>query len=306
MSSGANASPSDALRSASRAADSGANSNSSPSTQNSPGRITFVSPSPGASSASSRGNPSLLIGQASSQMYRHPVAPRSSSLVLRRRRFSESSGDNQHNKSFSTNNATDSEKPLPTSPSSPRRSLVDSMARAQSRSARKLNDSLVYLDGPQIYTCAQCRTHLTSHDEIISKSFHGRHGRAYLFDHCVNVKIGPAEDRLLITGLHSVNDIFCKRCKNMVGWTYTRAYESSQKYKEGKFIVEKINLHLEESDYYDVAPPAGERKDRFRARSISWGSDCHRRETGDSAEAMIYEYRPSSTATASRLPDLFR
>ena len=75
----------------------------------------------------------------------------------------------------------------------------------------------------------------------------------------------------------------------MVGWTYARAYEHSQKYKEGKFIIEKINLHLEESDYYDVAPPAGERKDRFRARSISWGSESccagRRHET-------IYEYAP--------------
>ena len=77
-------------------------------------------------------------------------------------------------------------------------------------------------------------------------------GRAYLFDYCVNVSIGPAEDRPLITGLHSVCDIFCKRCKNMVGWTYAKAYEASQKYKEGKFIIEKINLHLEESDYYNV------------------------------------------------------
>lgn len=51
------------------------------------------------------------------------------------------------------------------------------VAKTQSRSARKLNDSLVYLDGPQVYTCAECRTHLTSHDEIISKSFQGRHGR---------------------------------------------------------------------------------------------------------------------------------
>jgi hypothetical protein len=55
---------------------------------------------------------------------------------------------------------------------------TEALAKAQSRSARKLNDSLVYLDGPQIYTCAQCRTHLTSHDEIISKSFHGRHGKS--------------------------------------------------------------------------------------------------------------------------------
>ena len=115
-------------------------------------------------------------------------------------------------------------------------------------------------------------------------------GRAYLFDNCVNVTIGPAEDRLLITGLHSVCDIFCKRCKNMVGWTYARAYEASQKYKEGKYIIEKINLHLEESDYYDVPPPAGERKDRFRARSISWGSEC----PSSPRQETIYEYRPAS------------
>lgn len=77
----------------------------------------------------------------------------------------------------------------------------------------------------------------------------------------------------------------------MVGWTYARAYEHSQKYKEGKFIIEKINLHLEESDYYDISPPAGERKDRFRARSISWGSECS--PSGQRHET-IYEYHPSS------------
>ena len=98
----------------------------------------------------------------------------------------------------------------------------------------------------------------------------------------------------------------------MIGWTYSRAYESSQKYKEGKFIVEKINLHLEESDYYDVAPPAGERKDRFRARSISWGSDDRRRRRGEGNTAAttttttIYEYRPSSPmlGAASSSPPL--
>jgi hypothetical protein len=81
----------------------------------------------------------------------------------------------------------------------------------------------------------------------------------------------------------------------MVGWTYAKAYETSQKYKEGKYIIEKINLHLEASDYFDVAPPAGERKDRFRARSLSWGSECsssHRSET-------IYEYWPSAPESAS-------
>jgi len=143
----------------------------------------------------------------------------------------------------------------------------------ESTCPQQFNDTLLYLDGPQVYACSSCRTHLTSHDEIISKSFHGRHGRAFLFDHCVNVDIGPAEERPLMTGLHSVSDIFCKRCKGLVGWTYIKAYEASQKYKEGKFIIEKINLHLETSDHFTVAPPPGEKNDRFRARSISWGSD---------------------------------
>mmetsp|Transcript_8111 Transcript_8111/g.16854 ORF Transcript_8111/g.16854 Transcript_8111/m.16854 type:complete len:308 (-) Transcript_8111:359-1282(-) len=290
MSSGGNAAQNDALRSASG----NINSGSTPNSRQRSTTSSFVSPSPGASSASSRRNPSLLIGQPSPQNYRHPTAPRSSSLVLRRRRASAGNNELQHNMSLASGGSAETEKLLPSSPLSPRGSLLDSVTRAQSRSARKLNDSLVYLDGPQIYTCAQCRTHLTSHDDIISKSFHGRHGRAYLFEHCMNVRIGPPEDRLLMTGLHSVNDIFCLRCKNMVGWTYSRAYETSQKYKEGKFIVEKINLHLEESDCYDVAPPAGERKDRFRARSISWGSDSHRRGGWDAGEATIYEYRPSS------------
>jgi len=67
--------------------------------------------------------------------------------------------------------------------------------RALCKKAQMENDAMVYLDGPQIYTCGQCRTHLTSHDDIISKSFHGRHGRAYLFDQCVNIVTGPPEDR---------------------------------------------------------------------------------------------------------------
>lgn len=182
---------------------------------------------------------------------------------------------------------------LPRSSSDRRLLLSDSLAKAKSRDALRMNDSMVYLDGPQVYTCAQCRTHLTSHDDIISKSFHGRHGRAYLFDQCVNVTIGPSEERRLITGLHSVCDIFCKRCKTLVGWTYQKAYESSQKYKEGKFIIEKINLHIEESDYYTVAPPAGERTDRWRQRSMSWGDNNST--MVDDKSPIVFEYRPSDS-----------
>jgi hypothetical protein len=203
----------------------------------------------------------------------------------------------RRSRSFGQNNMEEQPSPgnraraSPRSPSG-RKLLNDSAAKAQSRDAQKVNDGMVYLDGPQVYTCGNCRTHLTSHDDIISKSFHGRHGRAYLFDQCVNVTIGPAEDRELITGLHTVCDIFCKRCKNLVGWTYQKAYASSQKYKEGKFIIEKINLHLEESDHYDIAPPAGERTDRWRKRSISWGSEPPGAPSAPGSTPIVYEYQP--------------
>ncbi|XP_028167052.1 protein yippee-like 4 isoform X1 [Ostrinia furnacalis] len=32
------------------------------------------------------------------------------------------------------------------------------------------------------YSCIHCRAHLASHDELISKSFQGSQGRAYLFN----------------------------------------------------------------------------------------------------------------------------
>ncbi|KAJ8798660.1 hypothetical protein J1605_016463 [Eschrichtius robustus] len=88
------------------------------------------------------------------------------------------------------------------------------------------------------YSCAHCRAHLANHDDLISKSFQGSQGRAYLFNSVVNVGCGPAEERVLLTGLHAVADIHCENCKTTLGWKYEQAFESSQKYKEGKYIIE--------------------------------------------------------------------
>ena len=58
----------------------------------------------------------------------------------------------------------------------------------------------------------------------------------------VNITLGPREDRLLITGLHTVCDIHCTTCNSVLGWKYEVAYEESQKYKEGKYIIEKAKV----------------------------------------------------------------
>lgn len=99
-----------------------------------------------------------------------------------------------------------------------------------------------YLPGPRIFKCSNCKAHSAAHDQIYSKHFQGRFGRAYLFNSVVNVCLGPKEDRLLLTGLHTVNDIYCKCCHQIMGWRYEKAYDDQEKYKEGKYIMEKTRM----------------------------------------------------------------
>ena len=47
----------------------------------------------------------------------------------------------------------------------------------------------------EIYSCKTCNTHLSSKNQIISKSFHGRGGRAFLVEEVINVYLGPDETR---------------------------------------------------------------------------------------------------------------
>src|SRR3954464_11680489 len=70
------------------------------------------------------------------------------------------------------------------------------------------------------------------------QNFRGQHGKAYLFNSVVNITEAEAVERNMTTGLHVVRDICCRQCKETVGWKYDKAYEVSEKYKEGKYILE--------------------------------------------------------------------
>lgn len=112
----------------------------------------------------------------------------------------------------------------------------------------------IYLNSSRIYGCKNCKTHLSNHDDIlsrvrdwsplrltlanISQNFRGQHGKAYLFDSVVNITESEPNERNMTTGRHVVRDIHCRQCKETVGWKYDKAYEASEKYKEGKFILE--------------------------------------------------------------------
>ncbi|CAH2057536.1 unnamed protein product [Thlaspi arvense] len=100
-------------------------------------------------------------------------------------------------------------------------------------------------------------------------SFHCRHGKAYLFNKVrkrrnilppisgrVNVTLGEREDRMMMTGLHTVADIFCVGCGSIVGWKYETAHEKHQKYKEGKSVLERFKISGPDGSYYWVGHEA--------------------------------------------------
>lgn len=70
------------------------------------------------------------------------------------------------------------------------------------------------------------------------QNFRGQHGKAYLFSAVVNVIQGDPGERNMTTGKHVVRDIACKQCRETVGWKYDKAFENSEKYKEGSYILE--------------------------------------------------------------------
>lgn len=123
-----------------------------------------------------------------------------------------------------------------------RQKMVKSSHRNRSKGSGKLFQFYLPSKTHRTYSCLHCRAQLANHDELISKSFQGSQGRAYLFNSVVNVNTSAAEERVLLTGLHEVADIYCDCCKTLLGWKYEHAFESSQKYKEGKYIIELVHM----------------------------------------------------------------
>ncbi|GBE80588.1 yippee zinc-binding/DNA-binding /Mis18, centromere assembly-domain-containing protein [Sparassis latifolia] len=101
---------------------------------------------------------------------------------------------------------------------------------------------VVVYHGRSTFLCSQCAAVIALQDELISKSFSGREGRGYLMHSAVNVKLGKKEDRPLLTGVHTVADIYCMGCNERIGWYYHKASDNSQKYKEGKYLLEREKI----------------------------------------------------------------
>ncbi|GMI63636.1 hypothetical protein like AT5G53940 [Hibiscus trionum] len=123
---------------------------------------------------------------------------------------------------------------------------------------------VVELDG-RFYRCKFCRTHLALLDDLVSRSFQCSRGKAYLFNNAVNVTVGALEERMMLSGMHTVADIFCCCCGQIVGWKYEAVYEKSQKYKEGKFVLERgrivDGIDFSSEVYIDTRPSMSDSED---------------------------------------------
>ncbi|KAG5546192.1 hypothetical protein RHGRI_018391 [Rhododendron griersonianum] len=79
----------------------------------------------------------------------------------------------------------------------------------------------------------------------------------------VNITYGPHEERMMLSGMHTVVDIFCCCCGQIVGWKYESAQEKSQKYKEGKFVLERGRIldGVDSEFYIDTRPSLSDAED---------------------------------------------
>lgn len=98
-----------------------------------------------------------------------------------------------------------------------------------------------------MFLCANCETPLTNRTELISTRFTGATGRAFLFNRVVNLCFSEVQDRVMLTGRHMVRDVSCKNCEAKLGWVYEFATEESQRYKEGRVILERALVTEAES-----------------------------------------------------------
>ncbi|KAF1317612.1 putative yippee-like protein, partial [Globisporangium splendens] len=124
-------------------------------------------------------------------------------------------------------------------------SLSSSAAETARCAALGLSTDLHALEGMRGFYCVDCGSLVADRDDVVAKSFFGRTGKAFLMNSMFNIRTGSPRNRYLMTGMHTIADVVCKVCDAVLGWKYLKAMEASQKYKEGKFIVEKALVHDE-------------------------------------------------------------
>ena len=64
-----------------------------------------------------------------------------------------------------------------------------------------------HLGCDKIYNCKKCLSPLVAQEQLVSKNFHGKTGKAYLFEKAYNLEMGQEKEQMMMTGLHRIRSI---------------------------------------------------------------------------------------------------
>ncbi|KAG0656278.1 hypothetical protein C6P46_000346 [Rhodotorula mucilaginosa] len=99
-----------------------------------------------------------------------------------------------------------------------------------------------------LFRCQQCTLPLALTDSLVSRAFQGSSGPAILVRNACNVKEGERENKLYAVpaAVQNSGGAMCVR--------FFVSPDSSQKYKEGKYILEKSRIYKDNAWSADDAP----------------------------------------------------
>ncbi|KAH9948046.1 hypothetical protein B0H21DRAFT_821390 [Amylocystis lapponica] len=86
--------------------------------------------------------------------------------------------------------------------------------------------------------CKSCHTFIASRSCLLSNSFRGHAGKAALFTDASNILLDPPCMLLMDTGAHTIQEFCCKTCQSYLGWKIIHAHERTEKWKEGRCLLE--------------------------------------------------------------------
>ncbi|OIT22234.1 protein yippee-like protein, partial [Nicotiana attenuata] len=101
---------------------------------------------------------------------------------------------------------------------------------------------LVDLEGRTV-NCRVCKTQLALTSNLMLKNFICYKEKSYLFSNVVNITFGPNEEKMIHSAMHTIADIFCCCCGQIVGLKFVAAPSGdNHKNKEGNFVLEKEQI----------------------------------------------------------------
>jgi len=123
--------------------------------------------------------------------------------------------------------------------------------------------------------CKQCGALICSLKSLVSSSYRGFAGKAALTAEATNVRYDRPSIQLMTSGAYTIQEIMCSGCSSYLGWKMIHAHERTERWKEGKHILELEFLQEQ------LPPPVQRgslpeieitRRKRMRRTASIWGS----------------------------------